>query len=122
MNLTVKNCYKIRDDFENVFISQNGINIVPKYDRMKLASRSVSSTRYDDVFIIEPNCYYYIEFKEDLAATVNNEKVQVLNVVDDLYEIGLIMSLVAGKNRIYLYNATQNIIYIEQGAKIGEVL
>ena len=121
MELTVKNCYKIKDDFENVFLSKSGIHVTPKYDRLKMASRSVSSTRYEDVYIVEPQSYYYLEFNEDLAAFVDTETVQVMHIDDVLYETGFVMSLNAQKNRLYIYNATQNIIYIEKGLKIGEV-
>lgn len=124
INLTVKNCYKIRNDFENVFISKSGINVKPKYDRLKLASRSISSTRYEDVYIIEPESYYYLDFEEDVSqfAMKKNNKMGLLNTKNDLYEIGLLMSFVAEKNRLYIYNTTKNIIYIEKGAIIGEVM
>lgn len=124
IKLTVKNCYKLRDDFENVFISKSEINITPKYDRLNLASRSVSSTRYDDVYIIEPECYYYVDFNEDVSqfAMKKNNKMGVLNIKNDLYESGLVMSFVAEQNRLYIYNATKNIIYIEKEAMIGEVM
>ena len=124
IKLTVKNCYKIKDDFANVFISKSGINITPMYDRLKLASRSISSTRYEDVYIIEPNCYYYIDFEEDITpfALKKNNKASILKVENDLYKAGMIVTLNAEENRLYIYNATKNIIYIEKGATIGEVM
>lgn len=124
IKLTVKNCYKLKEDFENVFISKSGINVTPNYDQLKLASRSISSTRYEDVYIIEPNCYYYLDFEEDISsfAIKKHNKMSVLKTDNDLYRVGLLMALVSEENRLYIYNATQNIIYIEKGATIGEVM
>lgn len=124
IKLTVKNCYKLKEDFENVFISKSGINVTPNYDQLKLASRSISSTRYEDVYIIEPNCYYYLDFEEDISsfAIKKYNKMSVFKSDNDLYKVGLLMALVSEENRLYIYNATQNIIYIEKGAIIGEVM
>lgn len=117
MKLTVKDCYKIREDFENVFLSKSEIHVLPKYDRLKLASRSVSSTRYDDVYIIEPKSYYYIELNEYI-----DQKHGIISIDDSYYNAGLIISSISLGKRVYIYNATENIIYIEKGAKVGELI
>ena len=118
--ITVKKCYKIKGDFEDCFISKSGINITPGYDELKLSSRSIASTRYEDIFIIEPNCYYYIEFNEDISSIIGENQFRTFEVSDVLYDIGLLTSLL--KNKMYIYNTTQNIIYIEKGAYIGEII
>lgn len=125
MKLTVKDCYKVRDDFENVFISKSEIHVLPKYDQLKLASRSVSSTRYDDVYIIEPKSYYYIELNEYIDIESNDyidQKHGIISIDDSYYNAGLIISSISHGKRMYVYNATENIIYIEKGAKVGELI
>lgn len=112
IKLTVDSIYKINEDFENVFVALSGINIKPKYTELKLSSRSVSSIRYDDVYIIEPKTYYYISFKEDT-------REYFFSIFPTLYEIGLLCQADLSNNRVCVYNTTENILYIQDKAEIG---
>ena len=112
IKLTVDSVYKINEDFENVFVALSGINIKPKNTELKLSSRSVSSIRYDDVYIIEPKSYYYISFKEDT-------RDYFFSIFPTLYEIGLLCQADLSNNRVFIYNATENILYIQDKAEIG---
>lgn len=111
VKLTVKKVFGIKDDFQNVFLSKSGIHIRPKFEEMKLVSRTINEIHYDDLYIIEPGKYYYIEFNEsDYSSMLIYEVVR---------QCGLIINT-SSLNRVYLYNATMNIQYIQKGMEIGE--
>ena len=66
MNLTVKDCYWLSNDFQNQFISRE-VKPEPEYIKLKLAERTIHKIHYKDVFILEPKQYYKIAFEEDIS-------------------------------------------------------
>lgn len=113
MKLTVGKVFEIEDDFQNVFLAKSGIHVRPKYKELKLSSRTINEIHYEDLYIIEPKKYYYIEFNEDRESYVSMLQEEIFN------ECGLI-TMFSTANRLYLYNATMNIQYIQKGMEVGE--
>ena len=116
MKITVNECYELEGDYQNQFLGKE-VYPKPKYKKLKSAERSVNKVHYNDVYILEPLHYYYITFNEDLDFL--NEKHKI-NIKSPFYENGLLMSI--NENKIFLFNASQNIIYIQKGSHIGEVV
>ena len=116
MKITVNECYELDGDYQNQFLG-NEVFPKPKYKKVKPAERSVNSVHYNDVYILEPLHYYYVTFNED-TKELNDFS---LNIQSPFYENGLFMSLNAEQGRMYLFNASQNIIYLQKKTKIGEV-
>jgi len=115
IKLRVKDVYKLRDDYDNIFIN-NTANYTANYDKVQLSSRTVNKTHYDDVFVIEPNSYYYIELKSQLH--ILGGMIDENDFIKVLRESGLILQFDKKNCRLYLYNANQNVIYIQEGAVI----
>lgn len=120
MKVTVDECYELDGDYQNQFLG-NEVFPKPKYKKVRPAERSVNSVHYDDVYILEPLHYYYVTFKEKTDELDRDGVNYFLRIQAPFYENGLFMSLNAGQNRMYLFNASQNIIYLQKGTKIGEV-
>lgn len=120
MNITVNECFELNEDFQNQFIG-NGIFPEPKYTKMRLSERTVKKIHYKDVYILKSFGYYYITFNEDISGQAEEKKTYVLSFTAPFALNGILLSLDAKKNRLFLFNATQNVIYLQKGTKIGEV-
>lgn len=115
IKLRIKDVYKLRDDYDNIFIN-NTANYTANYDKVQLSSRTVNKTHYDDVFVIEPNSYYYIDLKSQLH--ILGGMIDENDFIKVLRESGLILQFDKKNCRLYLYNTNQNVIYIQEGAVI----
>lgn len=116
MKVTVKECYELEGDYQNQFL---GIEVFPKpkYRKLKEAERSVNKVHYDNVYILEPLHYYYVTFNEEF-----NQEDYFLHPNLHLFQNGLLFSLSSDENKMYLFNASQNIVYLQKGVSIGEAV
>ena len=63
----------------------------------------------------------------ELKKYINNnlfdeeKKTYVLSFTAPFALNGILLSLDAKNNRLFLFNATQNVIYLQKGTKVGEV-
>lgn len=115
MRITVKDCYVLNDDFQNQFIGRE-IFPEPGYDKMRLSERTVNQVHYDNVYILEPGRFYYVTFNENMTSEYYN-----IHIGKHFIKNGLVVRLESTENKLFLYNASQNIIYLQQGATIGKV-
>lgn len=119
MKVTVNECYELEGDYQNQFLGKE-VFPQPKYKKLKASERSVYKVHYNDVYILEPLHYYYITFNENLNDFLN--EISFLNIHTPYYTNGLLMSLKLEENRMFIFNASQNIVYIQKGSYIGEVV
>ena len=115
MKVTIKDCYVLSEDFQNQFIGKDVLP-EPSFEKLKLSKRTAHQIRYEDVYILEPHKFYYVTFNE----TMVNEHYSIY-VYKAFIKNGLMVRLESTENRLYIYNASQNIVYLQQGTKIGEV-
>lgn len=115
MKITVNECYELEGDYQNQFLGKE-VFPKPKYKKLKAAERSVNKVHYNDVYILEPSHYYYVTFNEDL------EQKYSLNIHSPYFENGLLISLELDKNRMFIFNASQNMIYLQKGSYVGEAV
>lgn len=108
-DVRVSKIYKLNEDYENIFIN-NTANYKAHYDLVPLSSRTINKIHYDDIFVIEPGCYYYIELNSDYISLFSEDDFR--NVFK---ESGMIIQLDKDLNRLYLFNANKNLIYIQKG-------
>ena len=120
MNITINECFELNEDFQNQFLG-NGIFPEPKYTKLRLSERTVKKIHYKDVYLLKSFGYYYVTFNEDISEMSKEEKRYILSFNAPFSLNGLLLSLDAGNNRLFLFNATQNVIYLQKGTKIGEV-
>ena len=120
MNITINECFELNEDFQNQFLG-NGIFPEPKYTKLRLSERTVKKIHYKDVYLLKSFGYYYVTFNEDISEMSKEEKRYILSFNAPFSLNGLLLSLDAGTNRLFLFNATQNVIYLQKGTKIGEV-
>lgn len=116
MKIIVDECYELNGDYQNQFLGKE-VFPKPKYTKLKPAERTVHSVHYEDVYILEPLHYYYVTLNDEVKGLNNFFKIQ-----NPFLENGLIIEISIKENKIYLFNASQNIIYLQKGSTIGEVV
>lgn len=121
MKITVDECYELEGDYQNQFLG-NEVFPRPKYKKVKAAERTVNKVHYNDVYILEPLHYYYVTFDQKIEDFHIDKESYIINIPDPFSANGLLMSLNIKQNRMYLFNASQNIIYLQKKTKIGEVV
>ena len=123
MKLTVDKVMEIEDDFQEIFLSKGGIHVRPRFKELKMSQRSIGDIKHIDLYIIEPNKYYCISFKESLSAYTEDDGVYHYLRTEDIFsECGLLTAWLPKKEKLYIYNVSNNIIYIQKGMKVGEVV
>lgn len=110
MKLTIKNVFKLSDDYSDIFINK-GFTAHCKYNQIQLSSRTINKIYYEDIYILEPHCYYYITFYEELYDTN-------VNFISDLAEVGLICNYNKEQQRLYVYNCNENMVYLQHKVNI----
>lgn len=114
MKITIKNCYKLDTDLQIQFIG-NEVHPKPKYIQLNTTKRTINQVYYDDIYLLEPFHYYYINLNEEI------EDYDIIKIHISFKENGLLTSIDKKNNRIFLFNSSENIVYLQKNAKIGEV-
>lgn len=123
MKITVDKIMEIEDDFQEVFLSRGGIHVRPRFKELKMSQRSIGDIKHIDLYIIEPNKYYCIYFKENLSEhTKDDGSLHYLRTENIFGDCGLLTVWQAKEGKLYIYNVSNNIVYIQKGMKIGELV
>lgn len=120
MEVTIKDCYELDSDYQIQFLGKH-LFPEPKYNKLKLSEVTVNKIHYDDVYILEPQHYYYVDFNEEVKKFDEDDSRYMMNVEKSFYKNGLILSLVPSENKMFIFNASQNIIYLRKNTNLGEV-
>lgn len=112
MKLRVKEVFKLSNDYNEIFIN-NGFKANNKYHQVQLSSRIINKVQHDDIYILEPHCYYYITFYEKLYDTA-----VLFEYISDLAEAGLIYNYNEEQQRLYVYNCNENMVYLQHKVNI----
>lgn len=134
MRLTVGKIFVLENDYQEMLV-QNGAEVYGQYSQLKFAERTIGQVHHEDIYIIEPKRYYYIEFKEDVLKIINEKHHEIASnkklfkyfvehidvIVDKLLFIGILYHVDLMHNRMYIYNCGENIIYIRNKTKVCEV-
>lgn len=116
MKLTVKDCYKLNNDFQNQFISSE-VRPEPDYVKLRLSERTAHKVHYRDVYILEPKQFYKVYF-EDLNEKSYQNKIVLID--DILLKNGLLYQY--KKDVLYIFNASDNQVFLRKGTILGEVI
>ena len=121
MKIRVNECYELEGDYQNQFLG-NEVFPKPKYKKVHEAERSVNKVHYDNVYILEPLHYYYVTFDEDIMKLKKDDEMHYIQTSGHFVYNGILMHLDAENNRMFLFNASQNIVYLQKGTVVGEVV
>lgn len=121
MKVSVDECYELDGDYQNQFLGDE-VFPQPKYKKVKLSERTVNKVHYNDVYILEPLHYYYVTFDVDILKLKEDDEMHYMKTSEHFAINALLMHLDAQNNRMFLFNASQNIIYVQKGTVIGEVV
>ncbi len=116
MKVVLENIFKIDDSYQEILIDENN------FTRTKLLQvfprkESIGGLVYDDIYTIEPHSYYEVLLKENTPS-----EFKYFEPHFQLLRTGLIISNVNRKTRsVFIYNPTDNHIFIRPNAIIGEI-
>ena len=121
MKITVDKCFKLDTDLQTQFLG-NEVFPKPKYIRVDFVKRTINQVYYEDIYLLEPLSYYCITFEEDISSYNEDSKTHLIKTNHMFQENGLLFQFNMKEKKIFLFNSSQNIIYLQKGTKIGEVL
>ena len=114
MKMVVEKIFALDEDYQEPFL-QNGAETHVKYTQLKFSERTIHNSHHTDIYVIEPNRYYYIEIndvsKTNCTYSFNSR----------LFKAGLIVKEDFVNNRVYIFNASSNLIYIKNKCVIGVI-
>lgn len=119
IKLRVEDCYELEGDYQNQFLG-NEVFPKPKYKKLKPSKRTVNKVHYNDVYILEPNHYYYVNFNVNYKKEFEGV-LYYIELSENCLLNGLISVIGENEDKLYLFNASQNVIYIQKGAPVAEV-
>lgn len=115
MKVFFNGVFKIDEEYQEILIDKDNFGSI-KYIQVFPQRQSINSLVYDDVYVLEPLGYYRITLEDDRLP--NN--IEKFTPSDRLLRAGLIVSQIVDKS-VYIYNTTQNHIFLRSNAILGEV-
>ena len=112
MNMTIKRLYELDDDLHNIMISDIPDN--PRYSEV-YAREIVSNGISRQAFTIRPKTFYEVVLSHILTG-------ENFILAAKLSAVGIIYNYNKKTKQLFLYNCTQNQIYIEKNEIIGDVV
>ena len=109
--ITLNECYELDTDYQVQFLG-NEVFPKPRYIKINLSERTINQVHYDDVYVIEPGHYYYITFNEKIVS-------DTFYTLIPLSENGIIFNVASNEDRMYLFNGSKNIVYLQKNMTIG---
>lgn len=92
-----------------------------QYEELLLSSRTINKDYFENLYVLEPHKVYKIQFTLD--EETSSQLTIYLQLNPKLIEAGLIhKSSNVKQHETTFYNASENTIFIEKGAILGQVL
>lgn len=115
MKMVVGKIFALDEDYQEPFL-QNGAETHVKYTQLKFSERTIHNSHHTDIYVLEPMRYYYIEFLNDVSKTNYRYSFN-----SRLFKSGLIIREDFINNRVYVFNASSNLIYIKDKCVVGVI-
>lgn len=116
MKVYLENIFKIDDNYQEILIDENNFGDI-KLLQVFPTKESINGVVYDDICVIEPHSHYEILLKKNTPFDF-----KYFNPHFRLLRSGLIVSDISRETKsVYIYNPTDNHIFIRPNAIIGEV-
>ncbi len=112
MTITIKRLYELADDLQNIMVSD--LPSDPQYDEV-YAREIVSNGVSRKAFTIRAKTYY-----EVVLSHIPKDSDFILS--SKLSAVGIVYNYNKKTQQLFLYNSTQNQIYIEENESMGEVI
>lgn len=113
MIITLDKIFQIDIDFENIYIIDKNTRNFNKRIPVNTSTRVFDGKKYDTLYIIEPRVVYLIPLSNKYQ---NNESYILKNLIG---ESGIILQLL--EKYILLYNASENLIFLNKGIEICNI-
>lgn len=113
MKMILGEVYVLDSDFQEPLL-QTGAQTHVKYTKLNFSERVINQTRFEDIYVLESGRYYFITFKNEI-------KGDKYLIEDKLFASGLIVQMDIKNNKMYLYNASDNLIYLKNECKLGVI-
>lgn len=114
MKVFFNKVFELNSEYQECFVDNNAFDF-SDYIEILPISQNIRGILYDDVYNIEPKSYYCLSLRSD---TPHNFKKFCPSWV--LMRAGVMISDIVN-NHIFIYNTTENNVYLREGALIGEI-
>ena len=117
MKVYFSKIFQLSDEYQENLIDGNNFGTA-NYLSVPKVKESVNGLVYDDIYVLDPLTYFEIKLRSDTQSHLLNK----FCINTRLLEAGLIFSGISEDNcAIYVYNCTNNHIYLKSDATIGEI-
>ena len=117
MKVHFKKVFQLSDEYQENLIDANNFSTA-KYLIVPCVKESIDGILHDDIYTLSPLSVFQIELREDTPKNMMSK----FCINPRLLEAGLLLAGVSIESRsIYIYNCTNNNIYLKSDAIIGEV-
>lgn len=116
MKVFFKKIYQLDPGYQEILIDENNF-LHSNYTDVSPSKQIINGLTYEDVFVLEPLNYYKVILSGNTPYEFNK-----FIPSKRLLEVGLVLSSICtDPASIFIYNATQNHIFIRSKAIIGEI-
>ena len=110
----IERVFELADDLQTLFFSSESFKTSePQYNEV-YANKIVINAVKEEVFVLRSQTFYEI-----VIGRIPSSSMFVL--ADDLVCMGLVYTYNPKTQRLFIYNGTENHIYIEKGIHIGDI-
>ena len=115
MKIFLKEIYQLDTEYQEILIDEDSFKNV-QYVPVSTQKQYINGLLYEDIYVLEPLTYYKIKIKEHISY---HGSVFIPNY--RLLESGMIVSFCKQELTVFVYNTTQNHIFLKKDVMIGEV-
>lgn len=114
MKIFFNKVFELNGEYQECFIDNNSFDF-SDYNEVLPISQNINGLLYDDIYNIEPKSYYCLSLRGDTPHSFKNFCPSWV-----LVRAGVIVSNIIDNN-IFIYNTTENNVYLRAGTMIGEI-
>ena len=109
--------FQLSEGFQEILIDENEYERAA-YNVVSKTKQSINGIVYEDVFVLQPLSYFEVKLRKNTPHSFNTFQPSFR-----MLQAGLIISDINRDHMsVFIYNSTQNYVYIRENAIIGEIL
>lgn len=116
MKVFFEKIFQLDPGYQDILIDENEFEKA-SYLSVPKTRQNIDGILHDDIFTIEPLSFYQVKLRKDTPKDFTSFYPSIR-----LLEAGLIVSNInKDKNHLFIYNSSQNHIFLKSTAMIGEI-
>lgn len=109
--------FQLEENYQEILIDENDFERAI-YKEVPKTKQGINGVVYEDVFVLQPLSYFEVKLRKNTPHNFQNFQPSFR-----MLQAGLIISDIHKDHMsVFIYNSTQNYVYIRENAIIGEIL